>query len=112
MHWRRTVTVLNPFDIYALLLLLLLLLLRSRFSRVRVCVTPWTAAYQALQSMRFSRQEYWSGLPLMPDVVQSMLPLAFGRKVVSWVLHWAMSYAASCWGLQPAAQLAVLALTG
>ena len=26
--------------------------------------TPWTAAYQALQSMEFSRQEYWSGLPL------------------------------------------------
>ena len=25
--------------------------------------TPWTAAYQALLSMRFSRQGYWSGLP-------------------------------------------------
>ena len=25
--------------------------------------TPWTAAYQALPSMGFSRQEYWSGLP-------------------------------------------------
>ena len=25
--------------------------------------TPWTAAYQALLSMEFSRQEYWSGLP-------------------------------------------------
>ena len=25
--------------------------------------TPWTVAYQALQSMGFSRQEYWSGLP-------------------------------------------------
>ena len=25
---------------------------------------PWTAAYQALPSMRFSRQEYWSGVPL------------------------------------------------
>src|SRR5574337_364304 len=30
---------------------------------VRVCVTPWTAAYQALGSMGFSRQEYWSGVP-------------------------------------------------
>ena len=37
-------------------LLLLLLLLRSRFSRVRVCVTPWTAAHQAPQSLGFSRQ--------------------------------------------------------
>ena len=26
--------------------------------------TPWTAAYQAPLSMGFSRQEYWSGLPL------------------------------------------------
>ena len=25
--------------------------------------TPWTIARQALQSMGFSRQEYWSGLP-------------------------------------------------
>ena len=25
--------------------------------------TPWTVAYQAPQSMEFSRQEYWSGLP-------------------------------------------------
>ena len=34
------------------------------FSRVRLVATPWTAAYQAPLSMRFSRQEYWSGLPL------------------------------------------------
>ena len=26
-------------------------------------MTPWTVAYQAPQSMEFSRQEYWSGLP-------------------------------------------------
>ena len=26
--------------------------------------TPWSAAYQAPPSMGFSRQEYWSGLPL------------------------------------------------
>ena len=31
-------------------------------SRVRLLVTPWTAAYQAPPSMGFSRQEYWSGL--------------------------------------------------
>ena len=34
------------------------------FSRVRLCATPWTAAFQAPPSMGFSRQEYWSGLPL------------------------------------------------
>ena len=33
-------------------------------SRVPLFVTPWTAAYQAPLSMEFSRQEYWSGLPL------------------------------------------------
>ena len=33
-------------------------------SRIRLLVTPWTAAYQAPPSMGFSRQEYWSGVPL------------------------------------------------
>ena len=82
------------------LLSLLLLLLLSRFSRVRLCATPQTAAtrlprpwdspgknigvgchfllqcmkvksasevaeYQAPLSMGFSRQEYWSGVPLL-----------------------------------------------
>ena len=41
-----------------------LLLLLSRFSRIRLLVTSWTAAYQAPPSMGFSRQEYWSGVPL------------------------------------------------
>ena len=33
-------------------------------SCVWLFVTPWTAVYQVLPSMGFSRQEYWSGLPL------------------------------------------------
>ena len=33
-------------------------------SRAWLLVTPWTAAYQAPPSMGFSRQEYWSGVPL------------------------------------------------
>ena len=33
-------------------------------SRVRLLATPWTAAHQALPSMGFSRQEYWSGVSL------------------------------------------------
>ena len=32
-------------------------------SRVQPFATPWTVAYQALPSMGFPRQEYWSGLP-------------------------------------------------
>ena len=33
-------------------------------SHVWLLATPWTAAYQAPPSMGFSRQEYWSGVPL------------------------------------------------
>ena len=33
-------------------------------SPVRLLATPWTAAFQAHPSMGFSRQEYWSGVPL------------------------------------------------
>ena len=33
------------------------------FSHVRLFATPRTVVYQAPQSMEFSRQEYWSGLP-------------------------------------------------
>ena len=33
-------------------------------SHVRLLATPWTAASQAPPSMGFSRQEYWSGVPL------------------------------------------------
>ena len=33
-------------------------------SRVQLLVTPWTAALQAPPSLGFSRQEYWSGVPL------------------------------------------------
>ena len=34
-------------------------------SRVGLLATPWTAAYQAPPSMGFSRQKYWSGVPLL-----------------------------------------------
>ena len=37
---------------------------RQVASVVSDCATPWTAAYQAPPSMGFSRQEYWSGMPL------------------------------------------------
>ena len=50
---------------------LLLLLLLSRFSRVRLCATPWTAAHQASPSMGFSRQEHWSGLPFPSPMHES-----------------------------------------
>ena len=45
------------------------------FSHVRLLATPWTAAHQAPPSMGFSRQEYWSGVPLPspPDPMRSVL---------------------------------------
>ena len=38
-------------------------------SRIRLLATPWTAAYQAPLSIGFSRQEYWSGVPLPSPTV-------------------------------------------
>ena len=47
-------------------------------SCVRLLATPWTAALQALPSMGFSRQEYWSGVPLpSPSAVLSLTILIY-----------------------------------
>ena len=46
-------------------------------SRVQLLVTPCSAAYQALRSMGFSRQEYWSGVPLA--LVVNKLPVSAGE---------------------------------
>ena len=58
-------------------------------SRVRLCATPWTAAYQAPPSTRFASQEYWSGLPL-PSLLSSPTRnqthiLCIGRRNLN---HW------------------------
>ena len=50
---------------------LLLLLLLSCFSHVRLCATPETAATRLPQSLGFSRQEHWSGLPFPSPVHES-----------------------------------------
>ena len=42
--------------------------------RVRPSATPWTTALQAPLSMGFSRQEYWSGLPLTSSPSLPILP--------------------------------------
>ena len=39
-------------------------------SHVRPSATPWTAAFQAPLSIGFSRQEYWSGVPLPSPIVE------------------------------------------
>ena len=43
---------------------------------VWLLATPWTVAYQAPPSMGFSRQEYWSGLPL-PSPINTVYPVLF-----------------------------------
>ena len=44
------------------------------FSHVWLLATPWSVAYQAPPSMGFSRQEYWSGLPLPSPIYIYTLP--------------------------------------
>ena len=53
----------HTYTVFTLGQVVFTLLLLSHFSRVRLCVTPWMAAYQAPPSLGFSRQEHWSGLP-------------------------------------------------
>ena len=49
-------------------------------SRVRLFVTPWTVAYQAPPSMGFSRQEYWSGVPVpSPGHIDYLTSISPGR---------------------------------
>ena len=49
----------------------LLLLLLSHFSHVQLCAIPETAAHQVPQSLGFSRQEHWSGLPFPSPMHES-----------------------------------------
>ena len=50
-------------------------------SRIWLFATPWTEAYQAPPSMGFSRQEYWSGLPLPSPTHSNCLLSAFAHKL-------------------------------
>ena len=61
-------------------------------SHVRLLVIPWTAAYQALLSMGFSSQEYWSGVPLPSPNKLSRLVITFLPRskclLISWLQSW------------------------
>ena len=58
-------------------------------SRVQLSTTPWTAAYQAPPSMGFSRQEYWSGVPLprrtLVGKVMSLLLNMLSRLIINFL---------------------------
>ena len=51
------------------------------YSRVQLLATPWTAVYQDPPSMGFSRQEYWSGVPLPSPEIMS-------GRVQMWAQVW------------------------
>ena len=55
------------------------MLLLSHFSHVRLCATPWMAAHQPPPSMGFSKQEYWSGMPLPSLIARSYLEVNLQR---------------------------------
>ena len=61
----------------------MLLLLLSRFSHVRLCATPETAAHQALLSLGFSRQEHWSRLPYPSPMHESESEVAQSSPTLS-----------------------------
>ena len=56
-------------------------------SRVRLFVTPWTTAYQALLSMEFSRQEYWSGCHLLLQGIFLIQGLNLSLLHYRWILY-------------------------
>ena len=81
----------------------------SHFSHVQLFETLWTIAHQVPLSMRFSRQEYWSGLPCPPpgdlsrpgiESQSLMSPALAGRfftTSATWEAHgmeagWGVSY--------------------
>ena len=51
-------------------------------SRVRLLATPWAAAHQAPLSMGFSRQEYWSGLPLTSRIAHLIYPVFSDHRLL------------------------------
>ena len=59
-------------------------------SRVRPSATPWTAAYQVPSSMGFSRQEYWSGVPLPSpenEYTNNPKPMRLSRRSAKRKVH-------------------------
>ena len=56
-----------------------------KWSRARLSATPWTAAHQAPPSMGFSRQEYWSGLPL-PSPCDLKIIIIFNHEMMKLLL--------------------------
>ena len=72
-------------------------------SHVRLSATPWTVAYQAPPSMGFSRQEYWSGVPLpSPSLMYSHI------KFCEFMYVWTFPYSL---GLKDAPRLSCILIS-
>ena len=69
-------------------------------SPVQLLATPWTAAYQAPPSTGFSRQEYWSGVPMVKLGPQMIIFYVCRENVLTYWAHWAVhwSYATLVFG--------------
>jgi len=55
----------------------------NSLSHVQLLAIPWTAAYQAPLSIGFSRQEYWSGVPLPSPQLDTIL----GFRLFFWPIQ-------------------------
>ena len=84
-HWSELPVLFSSFP-------LLLLLLLSRFSRVRLCATPWMAAHQAPPSLGFSRQEHWSGLPFPSPMHENESESEVAQSCRLFVTPWTVAY--------------------
>ena len=80
-------------------------------SRARLFTTPWIAAHQAPLSMGFSRQEYWSGLPLpspmtnLDSILKSKditLPTKF--HIIKAMVFLVVMYGCESWTIKKAEQ--------
>ena len=60
-------------------------------SCVRLLATPWTAAYQGPPSMGFSRQEYWSGVPL-PSPCSDPVPTDCIQRTVKLIFLYDLAF--------------------
>ena len=74
--------------------IVLLICLLCMLSHVLLFVTPCTVACQVPQSMGFSRQEYWSGLPLPPP---QDLPTQGSNPHLLGLLHWQVGSLPLCY---------------
>ena len=85
----------------------------NSLSRVWLFATPWTAAYQAPLSMEFSRQEYWSGVPLpspsgFPYFLQFKSEF-YNKEFIIWAT--VSSQSCFCWMYRAAPSLAANNIT-